>query len=92
MKTWVKDENNPLLKLGQYPESTFKNHPTITGGWRDPMVWKQDGEWLMLIGSRINGKDESGATALLYRSKDLKDWEYLNPLCLGYGRQGEIWE
>jgi len=44
----------------------------------------------MLIGSGIKGK---GGMALLYRSKDLIDWEYLHPLCIGDEKDtGNMWE
>jgi len=93
LRTWVKYKGNPLM-LGEDPNPphTFYMHQDVTAGWRDPWVWKEADTWLMLIGTRIDGKGESGATALLYESKNLIDWEYLHPLCFGYGRKGATWE
>ena len=34
----------------------------------------------MIVGAGIR---DVGGAALLYRSKDLISWEYLNPLCVG---------
>ncbi len=49
-------------------------------GFRDHSVWREDGVWHMVIGSGIRGQ---GGTALLYRSSDLRRWEYGGPLLVG---------
>ena len=81
-------------------------HPVITapppeievhagGEIRDPFVWKEKGQWYMLLGSRIEG---AGGLILLYRSEDLLHWEYLHPLLTGDANQmepfwtGTMWE
>src|SRR5579871_1584310 len=66
--TWQKDARNPVIA-------------GPPAGWtrtdfRDPCVWQEGDEWLMLIGTGI--KDVGGA-ALLYRSDDLIHWRYLHP-------------
>lgn len=59
-------------------------------GFRDPYVWRNGNEWLMVIGSGI--KDKGGAI-LLYRSDDLRKWEYLHPAFVGDSNDtGEMWE
>lgn len=40
--------------------------------FRDPKVWKEGTEWLMLTGSETSGK----AAVAIHRSEDLKNWEY----------------
>src|SRR5664279_4231135 len=45
-------------------------------GFRDPCPWREGDWWYMGIGSGIKKK---GGMVLLYRSKDLRDWEYLHP-------------
>jgi beta-fructofuranosidase len=57
--------------------------------FRDPYVWREDGIWYQLVGAGIKGV---GGTALLYRSADLRTWEYLHPLCTGDIHQTEpLW-
>lgn len=67
-------------------------------GFRDPCPWKEEDGWYMLVGSGEKGK---GGCALLYRSQDLRKWEYLHPLASGTpnglqsddpNRTGEMWE
>jgi beta-fructofuranosidase len=49
-------------------------------GFRDPSAWHQDGMYYMTVGS---GEAKVGGSVLLYRSKDMKRWEYLHPLATG---------
>ena len=49
-------------------------------GFRDPSAWHQDGVYYMTVGS---GEAKIGGSVLLYRSKDIKHWEYLHPLATG---------
>ena len=67
-------------------------------GFRDPCVWKEADGWYCGVGSGERGK---GGSVLLYRSEDLRKWEYLHPLTTGIpnGKQaanpcdsGEMWE
>ena len=44
--------------------------------FRDPYIWRQNGEWNMILGST---KDHF-AQALLYRSNDLKNWRFINTM------------
>jgi sucrose-6-phosphate hydrolase SacC (GH32 family) len=58
--------------------------------FRDPFVWREEDTFYMIIGSAI--KDVGGA-ALLYRSKDLINWEYKKPLLVGDRESsGVFWE
>ena len=83
MRTWQKHPANPVI-------------PAIPPrldliGFRDPFLWREDdGCWHMLLGSGIQGQ---GGAALLYRSRDLLEWEYLNPLYIGEpAESGLNWE
>lgn len=76
----------------------FAGNPVIPGpppgmkvtGFRDPCVWKQDGVWHMVVGSGIEGK---GGTILLYKSKDLRQWDYIGPALVGdKDKTGPMWE
>ncbi len=87
---WTKDPANPVIPV---PPSGLD----ITG-FRDPSAWKQ-GEWYYLtVGSGIA---KVGGCVLLYRSKDLRQWEYLHALTSGEWNgkptanpcdDGQMWE
>ncbi|MFC6976017.1 GH32 C-terminal domain-containing protein [Halomicroarcula sp. GCM10025709] len=86
---WTKADENPLLDGAPESVDVFE---TInwTAEFRDHSVWRTGGTWYQLIGSGI---DEEGGAAFLYRSDDLVDWEYCNPILTGDWRKtGPIWE
>jgi beta-fructofuranosidase len=67
-------------------------------GFRDPCLWQEGDTWYMGIGSGIRNH---GGCVFLYRSPDLRRWEYLHPLAGGEwnGKEGgdpvdtgEMWE
>jgi beta-fructofuranosidase len=67
-------------------------------GFRDPFLWRDGETWFLGVGS---GLFKEGGRVLLYRSKDLRAWEYLHPLASGRwtGKEsanpvesGEMWE
>lgn len=70
---------------------------TVTG-FRDPCPWQEPDGWYLGVGS---GERGVGGCVLLYRSQDLRNWEYLHKLAEGKpnGKQaanpcdsGEMWE
>ena len=69
LTTWQKFEGNPLVRT---PTDLSITH----GSYRDPYVWKEGDLWYQVIGTSVQGRGQ----ALLYRSKDLRNWEYLNLL------------
>jgi len=85
--TWQKHPDNPVI-----PDPPPDLHLVA---FRDHCVWRADGVWYQLIGAGIAGQ---GGTALLYRSTDLRDWEYLHPLLIGDQQRltpiwaGSMWE
>jgi beta-fructofuranosidase len=112
MLVWRKFEGNPVIPgppNGHYvmpksssaaPDSMPDDPRAIAlTGFRDPHVWKQGADWMMIVGS---GFHRRGGAPLLYRSRDLRKWEYLHPLCTGFrdvmawGSRphdtGEVWE
>jgi beta-fructofuranosidase len=73
----------------------YAGNPVIPGSpaagskdFRDPKVWKHDDTWYMVVGSCSDGKGK----ALLYKSPDLRKWEYVNVLCESRGELGYMWE
>ncbi|MBN1671236.1 MAG: glycoside hydrolase family 32 protein [Kiritimatiellae bacterium] len=77
LRTWAKEAANPVI--GAPPRDDLT-------AFRDPFAWREGDEWRMLLGAGIAGQ---GGTALLYRSRDLVEWEYVHPLCIGFG---QVWE
>lgn len=58
--------------------------------FRDPFVWREGDTYYLIIGSAVAGK---GGTALLYRSRDLVNWEFRKPLLIGDRESsGVFWE
>lgn len=70
---WTKHSGNPVL-------SDIPAHCFQARDFRDPFVWRADDGWYMTLSGHING---IGGAALLYRSDDLRVWQYLHPLFVG---------
>ncbi|HET9804155.1 MAG TPA: glycoside hydrolase family 32 protein [Candidatus Acidoferrum sp.] len=75
------------------------NDPKLTG-FRDPFLWRDESAKLWYLGV-ASGQSKVGGRVLLYRSKDLRSWEYLHPLATGHWTEkentnpvdsGEMWE
>jgi beta-fructofuranosidase len=49
-------------------------------GFRDPCLWREGDNWMLVLGSGVRGK---GGVILLYTSPDLRRWTYLHPLVEG---------
>jgi beta-fructofuranosidase len=80
--TWEKYAGNPVISAPPPAMEIID--------FRDHCVWKEENTWYQLIGSGIKGV---GGTALLYRSPDLLQWEYMHPLCIGSkSATEEMWE
>lgn len=80
--SWRKDPGNPVIPAPP---------PGVEWvAYRDPSVWREaDGSWAMVHGAGIVG---AGGTALLYRSPDLVDWEYVGPILTGdVARRAPLW-
>lgn len=74
-----KYEKNPIITAPEgYDQANF----------RDPKVWKH-GDYFYLV---CGAQKDNLAKALLYRSLNLKDWEYINVLAESRGELGHMWE
>src|SRR5271168_3327710 len=89
LSTWTKDPQ-PVIAM---PPAGMD-----VSGFRDPVPWRHGDWWYMVVGSGIRGK---GGAVLLYRSKDLRHWDYLHLLAQGAGNgkdaanpvdSGDMWE
>ena len=93
-------EDSELLRWRKLPEPVIATPPPgmkVTG-FRDPCPWHEADGWYVGIGSGVRGE---GGCVLLYRSQDLRHWEYLHPLASGKPNglktinpcdSGEMWE
>jgi beta-fructofuranosidase len=64
-----------------------------TAHFRDPKVWKKDDYWYMIVGAQSESLD---GKAVLFRSKNLINWEHLGAIAGGnskrLGNFGYMWE
>lgn len=89
LEMWEKIQNNPVIDA---PPQNIDILDSIDwrAEFRDHCVWRKNETWYQLIGSGIDGE---GGAALLYRSDNLIEWEYCQPLLTGDWRKtGPIWE
>jgi beta-fructofuranosidase len=68
LKTWTKVPQPVIVA----PPAGFE-----VNGFRDPSPWQQSEWWYTVLGSGIAGR---GGAILLYRSKDLRNWEFMHVL------------
>ena len=92
--------NDPMLRAWEKyktPVIEPPQDPNLTG-FRDPFLWRDAATWYLGVAS---GQRRVGGQVLLYRSHDLRKWEYLHPLATGKWTEresknpvdsGEMWE
>ena len=87
MLATAEDEN--LLHWKKAPEPVIATPPSSikVTGFRDPCPWKEDDGWYLAVGS---GERDKAGCVLLYRSQDLRHWEYLHPLTWGNPNGNQI--
>jgi len=88
LRTWTKWKQ-PVIEP--------PNDPSLAG-FRDPFLWRHGDDWILGVAS---GHFKKGGCILLYRSKDLRNWEPLHELTIGHWTEkqsinavesGEMWE
>jgi beta-fructofuranosidase len=79
---WKKEPDNPVVAASP---------PGLdVAGFRDPTVWREPDGWYMLVGSGIKGV---GGTVFLYRSPDLRKWDYMHQMLTGEEKlHRRMWE
>ena len=88
LRSWDKAPDNPIIE--SVPDDIdILGTDDWAAEFRDHAVWKAGDDWYQLIGSAIS---EVGGVALLYRSPDLREWEYVGPLHAGTEGHGTVWE
>lgn len=78
---WEKYEGNPVIAV---PPAEYDGC-----GFRDPYVWREANGWYMVIGAGI---PDGAEAVLLYRSDDLYNWEFLNPLLVSEEQNMNVYE
>ena len=82
-RDYVKWESNPVITADLLPEGSSRED------FRDPKIWKEDGRYYVVAGSR--NADGSGQIALFY-SDDLKNWMFGGILDRSENKLGRMWE
>lgn len=73
--TWTKDESNPVIT------PMIELYEKLD--WRDPYVFYNDEDkcyWILISARRLDMPITRRGCIVLYRSKDLANWEYYGPL------------
>jgi len=93
-------EDDTLRSWKKLPEPVIATPPPglAVTGFRDPYVWQEGDNWMLILGSGVPNK---GGMILLYTSPDLRNWTYLHPLVKGAASHkksvnpvdtGDMWE
>ncbi|NJO24984.1 MAG: glycoside hydrolase family 32 protein [Bacteroidia bacterium] len=85
--TWKKYEKNPVVNGTPKQYSRFD--------FRDPYLWKEGDMYYMAVGFGIDENNTRRGALLLYKSPDLKQWEFLHTLFEGNPAEddsGVFWE
>lgn len=96
----IKDYQTQCIAVGEginyrkLPENPVINGKMIPEGdsvldFRDPKIWIENDQIYMVVGNR--NKDESGQI-LMYKTEDLKHWEFVAVLDKCQNRYGKMWE
>ncbi|SKA95142.1 beta-fructofuranosidase [Caloramator quimbayensis] len=75
--------NNPVIGAEKIPQKSSKND------FRDPKIFVRGTNYYMVLGSNDG---EGNGQALLYKSKDLINWDFVNILAKSDGNIGMGWE
>lgn len=87
LNTFEKYTGNPVIATPPAPYTS--------NDFRDPYIWKENETWYLVIGSGLGGQGNSGGAALLYKSTDLIDWDYIDVFHKGFpdvDDSGVFWE
>ncbi|MGO4528265.1 glycoside hydrolase family 32 protein [Paenibacillus sp. 2TAF8] len=95
-KNWIRHPYQCLAIMDEENVVTKFEHPVIsdvpagyTEHFRDPKVWQHDDVYYCVIGAQR--MDETGCT-MLYRSADLKHWQFLGEIMTTLPSFGYMWE
>ena len=80
---WTRDPGNPVIASPPPGEAVR--------AFRDHSAWRNGPVWYQVVGG---GLDDRGGALFLYRSADLRTWEYVGVIAAAadHGLDGAIWE
>ncbi|MEZ0536474.1 glycoside hydrolase family 32 protein [Caldicellulosiruptoraceae bacterium PP1] len=87
----ISDDGVNFTKVRQNPVISTNDLPSfaLPQDFRDPKVFKQDDNYYAVIASR---NIDSSGQVLLYKSKDLLNWDYVAVVNKSNNKLGKMWE
>lgn len=82
-KEYKKWDCNPIITAKSLPAGAYEED------FRDPKIWKHEDSFYLVVASR--NEDKSGQIAL-YKSEDLREWQYVKILVKNNNQYGKMWE
>ncbi|WP_336078318.1 glycoside hydrolase family 32 protein [Paenibacillus sp. 203] len=93
---WIRHPYQCMAVMDENGHITKWEHPVIsnvpegyTDHFRDPKLWKDGDSFYCVIGAQ---RTNLTGCAVLYRSTDLRTWEFEGELCTGLESFGYMWE
>jgi beta-fructofuranosidase len=83
MITWKRYGHNPVMDSNVHAPLDIRE-------WRDPYLWKEKKQWYALLAGYIYKPHQ--AVLLLYKSSDLRNWEYIKIFTQGLANKKITWE
>lgn len=92
----VQDQRLAYSHDGGETIEKYDGNPVIgsdVGAFRDPNVFRYepDGEWRMVV-SRVESAPDRPAGIEIYRSDNLREWQYLSTYALTHAMEATAWE
>ena len=75
--------NNPIIDGNMLPEGFSRED------FRDPKIWYDDNMFYLVAGNR---KSDGLGQVVLFKSENLRNWQYVTVLAENNGRYGKMWE
>lgn len=82
-KEYKKWDCNPIITAKSLPEGAYEED------FRDPKIWKQGDSFYLVVAGRSENK--CGQIAL-YKSEDLREWQFVKILVKNNNEYGSMWE
>lgn len=80
---FAKLEQNPVIALPENVSKAEDHH------FRDPKVWEHEGTYYTVVGAQT---EEETGQVLLFKSRDLVQWDFVNVMSRARGNEGFMWE
>ncbi|CAK2060635.1 sucrose-6-phosphate hydrolase [Vibrio crassostreae] len=90
---WVREPTQCYATMNKQGEITKQGvvvrNSDYTEHFRDPKVWKEGDTFYMVVAAQTQ---ELHGSMVLYRAKELGEWEHLGPIHTRYNQFGFMWE